>query len=72
MNEVCETQLKEELKQVSNRHARKLIQKLSEVVNLPTVAHDSIRQEMEYSTLDGYRTTMKHNRKGSDDEQGFS
>jgi hypothetical protein len=52
--------LKEELKQSANRHARKLTDKLLQVVALPDVAKDSIRQEMEYATMDGYRITMKH------------
>ena len=52
-------QTKEELKQSGNRHARKLIAKLSEVIELPAMAQDSIRQECEYATMDGYRITMK-------------
>ncbi len=52
--------MKEELKQSANRHARKLTDKLMQVVDLPDVAKDSIRQEMEYATMDGYRITMKY------------
>lgn len=58
--ELSETPMKAELKQSGNRHARKLIKKLSEIIDLPAVAQDSIRQELEYATMDGYRITMKH------------
>ena len=58
--ELSETPMKTELKQSGNRHARKLIKKLSEIIDLPAVAQDSIRQELEYATMDGYRITMKH------------
>jgi len=59
-DDMSETPLKIELKQSGNRHARKLIKKLLTVIDLPELAHDSIRQEFEYATLDGYRLTMKH------------
>lgn len=63
-------QMKEELKQSANRHARKLIDKLSQIIELPDVAKDSIRQEFDYATMDGYRITMKHNRNGENYAQG--
>lgn len=71
MGITSETPMKTELKQSANRHARKLIQKLSQVLDLPDMAQDSIRQECEYATMDGYRITMKHNRKGdhNDDDR---
>ena len=58
--ELSETRMKIDLKQSGNRHARRLIKKLSEIIDLPAVAQDSIRQECEYATMDGYRITMKH------------
>ena len=58
--ELSETPMKTELKLSGNRHARKLIKKLSEIIDLPFVAQDSIRQECEYATMDGYRLTMKY------------
>jgi len=57
--DISETPMKNELKQSANRHARKLIKKLA-VLGLPDLAHDSIRQELEYATMDGYRITMRH------------
>ena len=57
--------MKNELKQTANRHAIKLVRKLREVMTLPEIAEDSIRKELEYATLDGYRETMKYiNRNG--------
>lgn len=67
--ELSETPMKIELKQSGNRHSRKLIQKLLEIVDLPAVAQDSIRQELEYATMDGYRITMKYNRNGETNDQ---
>jgi len=69
-----EMPMKNELKQSANRHARKLIQKLEEVVDLPKLAHDSIRQELEYGTMDGYRITMKHKTvmETENDDDGFN
>jgi len=59
--ELSETPMKIDLKQSGNRHARKLIKKLSEGgYDLPDLVHDSIRQEFEYATMDGYRITMRH------------
>jgi len=73
VNTESETPMKDELKYSANRHARKLIKKLSAVLDLPDLAHDSIRQELEYATLDGYRITMKHTQSeketSNDDEE---
>jgi hypothetical protein len=57
--------LKEQLKSEANRHSKKLISKLSQIVELPDCAKDSIRQEVLYSTMDGYRVTMKNRNGGS-------
>jgi len=72
--EQSETPMKAELKQSGNRHARRLIKKLSEGgYNLPELVHDSIRQEFEYATLDGFRITMKHKtEKEMEDEENES
>ena len=59
-NELSEMPMKNELKNSAKRHARTLIRKLEGVVDLPEVAYDSIRQELEYGTLDGMRITLKH------------
>ncbi len=57
-------ELKEQLKRDARRHANKLIKKLSQVLDLPDLATDSIHQEFLYATMDGYRTTMKITRNG--------
>jgi hypothetical protein len=62
-------ELKEQLKREARRHSSKLIARLGEVVDLPSIAKDSIHQEVLYSTMDGYRATMKHNRNGDGNEQ---
>jgi len=59
-NELSEMPMKDELKISGNRHARRLIAKLDEILDLPQVAYDSIRKELEYATMDGYRITMRH------------
>lgn len=61
--------MKDELKKSGYRHATRLIEKISEVVDLPSVVKDAIRQEMDYATMDGYRVTMKHIRNGEEDEK---
>lgn len=55
-----ETPMKDELKHSANRHARRLIKKLSSVMDLPEIAVDSIHKELEYGTMDGYRITMRN------------
>jgi len=60
--------MKDELKQCAARHATKLIGKISEVMQVPEVIQDAIRKEMEYSTMDGYRITMRHTSRNGDPE----
>lgn len=60
--------MKEELKRSGYRHGQRLIQKITEVVDIPSVIKDAILKEMEYATLDGYRITMKNNRNGEVDD----
>ena len=55
-----EMPMKEELKNSAKRHAHRLIKKMQELEDVPSVVQDSIRREMEYATMDGYRITMKH------------
>ena len=55
-----EMPMKDELKYSANRHARRLIKKLSSVMDLPELAVDSIHKELEYGTMDGYRITMRN------------
>jgi hypothetical protein len=59
-SELSEMPMKDELKHSANRHARRLIKKLSSVMDLPEIALDSIYKELEYSTMDGYRITMRN------------
>ena len=56
--------LKEQLKRDARRHSNKLVKKIGAVIDLPEIAADSIHQEVLYSTMDGYRTTMKLTRNG--------
>lgn len=53
--------MKDELKRSSERHSSRLISDLAEVIDLPNIAVDRIRREVDYATMDGYRITMKHN-----------
>ena len=52
--------MKDELKQSANRHANRLIAKLKDVISVPEIVEDSIRREIEYATMDGYRITAAH------------
>jgi hypothetical protein len=51
--------MKVELKQSSNRHSERLLADLREIMDIPKIAVDRIRREVEYATMDGYRITMK-------------
>jgi len=57
-------ELKKQLNRDARRHSNKLIDKLSQVIDMPDMAIDSIHQELLYATMDGYRTTMKQTRNG--------
>jgi len=48
-----------ELKYSARRHSNRLIEKMSEIIDVPDIVKDAIRKEVEYATLDGYRITMK-------------
>ena len=61
--------MKDELKNSAKRHAHRLIQKIQEVCDLPSVVQDSIRTEMEYATMDGHRITMKHTAKENENDK---
>ncbi len=54
-------QLKKDLRHSAGRHAYKLISKIRQVCDVPASVEDSIRIEMEYATLDGFRITARHN-----------
>jgi hypothetical protein len=57
--------MKDELKQSAVRHSDRVISKITEVMQIPEIVSDSIRREMEYATMDGYRITMRNlNRNG--------
>jgi len=65
--------LKQELKSSAHRHTVKLLEKIEEIVDLPAIAKDAIRQELDYATMDGYRITMRSFRNGGSnawDHQG--
>ena len=51
--------MKDQLKQKAAIHATKLIDKITEVVELPELVKDAIKREMEYATMDGYRITAR-------------
>lgn len=54
-------ELKRNLKQDARRHSNKLVGKILGILpDFPEIAADAIHQEVLYATLDGYRTTMKH------------
>ena len=55
--------MKDELKQSANRHSNRLLAKIKDVMTVPDIVEDSIRREIEYATMDGYRITAK-NRNG--------
>ena len=68
-NSKAECTMKDELKNSAKRHAHRLIKKIEEVCDLPSVVQDSIRTEMEYATLDGHRITMKQTVKEKNNEE---
>ena len=63
-----ETQMKEELKVSARRHAKRLIDKMNQLAEVPAVVQDSIRTEMEYATLDGYRITRRNGEQNNDQD----
>jgi len=52
-------EIKKEVRASSKNHARKLMKKLEQIMDLPDPAKDSIYKELEYASLDGYRITMR-------------
>jgi len=58
--------MKDELKQSASRHALRLIDKIAAVIDVPEIVADSIKREMEYATMDGYRITMRNSNRNGD------
>jgi hypothetical protein len=64
--------MKQELEKSSNRHAERLLADLSEVMELPRIATERIRREINYATMDGYRITMKFRNGGMEYDEEIS
>jgi hypothetical protein len=58
--------MKQELKQSAVRHSERLLGKLGEVMDVPLIAQDAIRREIEYATMDGYRITARNQNRNGD------
>ena len=64
--------MKDELKQSAVRHSHRLIDRISQVIDVPEIVADSIRREIEYATMDGYRITMRNaTRNGGQENAGI-
>jgi|TARA_R100000049_G_C1899885_1_gene50269 hypothetical protein len=64
-----ECDMKTELKHSSNRHSERLLADLGEIMDIPKIAVDRIRREVEYATMDGYRITMKSRNGDTENEK---
>ena len=62
--------MKDELKQSALRHSDRVISKITEVMQIPEIVSDSIRREMEYATMDGYRITMRNLNRNGEQQNG--
>lgn len=60
--------MKEDLKRSAVRHSERLLSDLSEIMDIPNIAADRIRREIEYATMDGHRITMKSVKEGSEND----